>query len=198
MDRINKLRKEIIAGFSHHWEVNDKAHRVEHFEAVYQTGMVIVKRLDLQVDERLVLFAAYFHDLFAWSRVNHHELSNHWMTTTDNPLIVNELISEERRIVGLGCLEHRASFKGNFTSRFSALINSADRGLPNGVESMLARAMDYRKWHFPLMSEDEQMADSILHLKEKYGRKGYARYPDLYIKVFGIELALLQEKIAQL
>jgi hypothetical protein len=185
---INELRVEIVKEFSPVWELNDRAHRVEHFEEVFNCGVAINEKLNLGFDPKLILFAAYFHDMFAWSRNNHHELSFHWMMSTDNKLILDNLNPRETMIVAWGCQQHRASFKGNFKSVFCELINSADRGFPGDVGAMLNRAVQFREKKFPEMTPGERVAGAVNHLKEKYGTGGYARYTEMYLEVFGDQL----------
>ncbi|MNP89056.1 hypothetical protein D3C85_14520 [compost metagenome] len=185
---IAELRNQIITAFEDKWEVNDKAHRQNHFEAVFQCGMEINERLNCEYDPKLIMYAAYFHDLFAWSRVNHHELILHWMQGTDHPLIVDNLDPTEQSLVAWACYQHRASFKGDFRFRFCELINSADRELPRGVPAILERAILYRQKNAPEMSTEQCLEDSVKHLKEKFGHGGYARYPQMYLDCFAEEL----------
>lgn len=191
---IEQLRSQIVAQFKGHWALNDTAHRQEHFEAVYQCGREINQLLDLGYEDKHILFAAYFHDLFSWSRVNHHELAFHWMMSTDHPLIVENLDASENNLVAWACYQHRASFTGQFKFGFCELINSADRGFPAGIEHQLERAKQCRRqWH-PGVSEDEVTAGAIAHIKEKFGTGGYARYPDMYIRAFGDTLLQKQRE----
>lgn len=194
------LRKDLKEAFGQHWGLNDAAHQQSHFEEVYRTGYHINKKLGWHYDPKDIFFAAYFHDLFAWSRINHHELSAHWFETTDHLLILlhygNNLSG--RRLVTAGCREHRASFKGEFSNTFAELINSADRGMPGDASAMLFRAVQYREHHFPEQSEDQRMAESIKHIKDKFGHNGYARYPNMYKRVFGEELELQRQAIDKL
>jgi hypothetical protein len=179
------LTQQIVNAFADKWEMNDPAHRQGHFETVYQTGLVINQQLDLGFDPKLILFAAYFHDFFAWSRNNHHELAFHWMSTTDHPVILENLSPSETMLVAWGCGQHRASFKGSFKNTFCELINSADREFPGNIDHMIGRAMSYLKKTHPHYSEDECREGATQHLKQKYSRGGYVRYPDMYLKVFG-------------
>jgi len=197
---IAVARQSIITAFGKAYELNDLAHREDHFEEVNQTALFINNELDMQFDEVEILFAAYFHDLFAWSRNNHHELSHHWISTTDHPLIVEYLGERpwERERVALACLEHRASYEEEFSTEFSALINAADRGMPCAPEILLRRAIKYREFHFPNQTEDQRIAESIKHIKEKFGKGGYARYPDVYRRAFVGALEAQQEAIAKL
>lgn len=181
------LIDEIRNNFECHWELNDPAHREKHFELVRTTATTINETLDLGYSPKLITFAAYFHDLFAWSRKNHHELSGSFIQNTDHPLISKYLNTLERKVVSIACTEHRASFKGNFSSEFAELINSADRELPE-LTTILHRSMDYYKHLNPDAKHSEVFEASVKHIKEKYSRDGYARYPDMYIKVFGDDL----------
>lgn len=192
---IERLRGQIIKEFSHAWEINDKAHRVEHFEDVFQCGVVINNNLELGYDPKLILFAAYFHDMFAWSRDNHHAMSFHWMTTTENKLITDNLSISEIALVSWGCYQHRASYKGTFKNSFAELINAADRGIPGDIAGMLDRAIKYRERNCPEMNRRERRDAAIQHLKEKFGSTGYARYPQMYLRVFGAELKKQREEI---
>lgn len=186
---INGIKKQIREAFMPNWELNDAAHRQAHFEMVFQTGCVINLELGLGFDEKLILFSAYFHDLFAWTRFNHHEMAFHWLTTTDHPVIVDNLTPAEVTSVAWACMQHRASFKGEFRDPFCELINSADREFPDNFDYLMNRCLQHREKthaHLPL---EERRAAAIQHLKEKAGTGGYCRFPDMYLKVFGDQLA---------
>lgn len=187
---IEELKESIIWNFSTHWELNDKAHQKAHFEEVFQCGLIINGRLNLGFDQKLILFGAYFHDLFAWSRLNHHVLSSEFIENTDHPFILEHLNKEQRVLVASGCREHRASYTGAFSNAFSELINAADRGIPGHVEEMISRSHLYWMKTFPDLSKSERRVGVISHIKEKFGSDGYARYPKLYERVFGTELTM--------
>jgi len=196
---LDVIRQELIAAFSPHWTLNDPAHRQDHFEDVFKTGMHISKDQGYDFDPVHILFAAYFHDLFAWSRVNHHDLSYEFMRSTDHPLILKYLPTQhERNVVAFACHEHRASYKGDFYSEFTSMINAADRGFPNDVPAMVERSNKYWLAKWPEMSDDERMAGVIQHIKDKFGHGGYARYPNVYLRAFGSQLNEMRDKIAKL
>ena len=195
---IIKLEEKIVAEFSVAWGLNDKAHRIEHFSEVFQTGMELNKRLNLNQEVKLLLFSSYFHDLFAWSRENHHLLSEEFIRGTCHELVVSNLNHEERLIVAGACRRHRASNKEKFSNFFEEFFNASDRERPKGVEAMLKRALLYREGKMPNSTAEEIRADAVLHLKEKYGSGGYASYPDVYIAAFGSELKKIQQQIEDL
>lgn len=185
-DELDDMRCTIINDFSQAWSLNDAAHRVEHFRMVELTGYHINETLRLGFNPKHILLVAYFHDLFSWSRHNHHLMSCEWIMTTDYPLIA-QLDPEERSLVASGCREHRASNQQPFTNQFAELMSSADRGFPEkNLKGMLQRAIEYR-----LHRGDNHEAASkgaLIHVKEKFGSQGYARYPNLYTQAFKQEL----------
>ena len=177
----SELETRIIEEFSSKWELNDPAHRLSHFKSVQSCGVYINATLKLNYDVNLITMVAYFHDLFAWSRDNHHEMSAFWIMTTDHPL-VNWMDSTQRKLVSNACKEHRASYKGVYSHEFSELMASADRGEPGNIEDMLIRAVQFRTSKG--MGYKEAHEGALLHLKEKYGSNGYARYPRMYQETF--------------
>lgn len=195
-----ELREELIKEFSEAWELNDKAHRVNHFDKVAEAAIIINERLDLGFQTRLIMIVSYLHDLFAWDREVHHQRSHDWMLTEgkSNDLINRYVYPFELDMVAKACLEHRASFKGEFSNLFSDLMNSADRQVPTKVEDLLSRARDFYKDRNPGASEREVNEAANFHIKEKYGREGYARYPDMYLEVFGEELEGIYKEIDNL
>lgn len=192
---VDEMRGRIVLDFTPAWELNDGAHRLTHFAAVETCGNEINDRLGLGYHRGLIMMVSMFHDMFAWSRVNHHHMSAEWVTTTDYHLIA-KLTTEERLLVAAGCREHRASNTDPFTCAFTELMNAADREMPGNVEVMVERAVLYRVARG--MSREEALGPAIEHIKEKFGEGGYARYPDMYMEAFGDVLTEQHRQIANL
>lgn len=195
----NEYRVEFENTFAAPYLLNDEAHRVEHFREVLDTGLVICERVgfNLNEGEQLALVAAaYLHDLFAWSRPNHHLLSKEFVLGSEHSLLEHlvEINPELLDLVANACGEHRASFKGEFSSCFSELVNSSDRGLPNDPHVLLERAIQYRT-AYTNEPRDVIIAESKKHIFDKFGTKGYARYPDMYREAFGVELDIQQRYV---
>jgi hypothetical protein len=191
---LSILRNAIRSQFKDAWALNDKGHQEEHYETVFQCGLRINDAIGGRYDPRLIMMAAYFIDMFAWSRINHHEMSHLYVSTTDHPLIA-KLSKQERNMLAIACLQHRASFKGRFSHEFAELISAADREFPGDIQQMLGRAIDYRaKWN-PEMSPATRKSEAIKHLKEKFGTGGYGRYPAMYELAFKGELEKQRELI---
>lgn len=193
---VDLLRESIIDEFTKHWELNDAAHRIEHFLEVEGCGNYINDTLGLGYSPKLIMLVAFFHDLFAWSRYNHHLLSAEWVSSTDNPLFA-DLTEREVLLVAAGCREHRGSGTMPFTCEFAEMMCSADRGFPStDLTGMLSRAVAFRTAQG--VSEEIAIIDAKVHLKEKFGSNGYARYPRLYQKAFGDQLLKQQQAVDDL
>lgn len=194
------LQEKIKTHFAGAWAANDPAHREAHFKDVQHTAWMINEKLNLGYDKTLIMLAAYFHDLFAWSRHNHHEMSAHFIKTTDFEPIV-QLSSVDRAMLAAACAEHRASFKGGFSCEFAELINSADRGKPEAI-TWIERAVLVKMHRSVNMNDRHDLQGSlhaaIAHLKDKLGPEGYARYPDMYIKSFGDPREYLHNELVKL
>lgn len=193
--QIDEARHGIIYDFSQQYRLNDAAHQIKHFDEVEKTALLMNARLKLNQSPMLIMLSAYFHDLFAWSRHNHHDLAAIWVSTTDHPVIAN-LDSLERTLLSKACYEHRASYKGNFTSVLSELISSADRGMPKSKDDLFQRSYEYHRSSGCL--HEESVHNAIAHIKDKHGSNGYARYPDLYLKFYGKQIKQIQLEIDKL
>lgn len=192
---LNDMREKIILDFTPAYGLNDQAHQVKHFSAVERCANVMNDRLGLKANPKLILLSAFFHDMFAWSRINHHLMSGEWVNSCDYSLI-EELTDEERQLVAAGCREHRSTNTNPFTCKFAELMNAADREMPGDVNAMVTRAVQYRVARG--MSEHEALEPAILHIKEKFGFQGHARYPQVYLDAFGADLAKQREDIKNL
>lgn len=194
---MEKMIEEIRNEFAPMWELNDRGHRESHFKNVLDTGLFINRELTLGYDEKLIALVAYFHDLFSWSRNNHHLLSAEWVRTTDHKLFAS-LSVVEREMVAQACAEHRASYKGEYSSGFSELMAAADRGMPNvDPKDLLERAIKFRLDRLGI-SREEAYPEALAHVVEKYGRGGYARRPALYMRAFASRMEGLYKGIEAL
>ena len=170
--------------------LNDPAHRENHFREVMDNMLSIMEVVDVGVEgtsaKRMAVAAAYLHDLFAWSRENHHNLSHEFVRSSQCELLA-DFTPEEREMVALACLEHRASFKGEFSNIFSAAFNAADLGPPDVMEDV-SRAYTYARAKQQDLSREQAVQVAIEHMVDKFGRTGYARRSDIYILSYGVQL----------
>jgi hypothetical protein len=197
---FEKQRQAVIDKYSAHWELLDPAHRLSHFDSVFNTALVIMERSPLlDVNPEEVFLVAYYHDLFTWSRNNHHFLSETFIRTTSCQ-IVREFAPTPEAIdrVALACREHRASWAGEFSGDLSRLMSAADRGVPSTAQSLLNRALFYAAAHNPGKTDEQIMELSVAHIREKYGRTGYAKIPLDHLEMFREEYEILYAEIDNL
>lgn len=192
---LRKLRSLIVEEYLDSWEKNDPAHRLSHFDEVYRTALEIDHRLKINLPKKQMMVVSYYHDLFANVREVHHHLSYNFILGEKCHILRAWLRKEEIGLVANACREHRASYKGKFSSILSELMNSADRERPKGVARLLERSLHYSIAKNPDLSKEEICKLSSDHIKEKYGRGGYARFPDLYVKAFKEELEEQYDRI---
>lgn len=196
---FEKERAEVIAKYGRHWELLDAAHRIEHFDSVFDTALLIMSRSEPMADPQEVFVVAYFHDLFTWSRSNHHLLAETFIRTTNCTLVTSMLDTPEAvDRVALACREHRASWAGGFSSDLSRLMSAADRGIPKSAHQLLERAKLYAQAHNPDMSLYEINVTAVEHIKEKFGRFGYAKIPSTHKEMFAEEYEILYDEIDRL
>lgn len=183
---VHQLRRRIVNEFGSLYRKNDRGHRESHFQAVERVGGYINEKMGLGYDPKLIMLVAYLHDLFAWSRPNHHLMAGLWVESSNHP-VLEGLSLAEVKLVADACREHRASYEGQYSSEFSELMACADRGWPGKVSNMVNRAVGYRLDRG--CAREEALLGAITHVKEKFGSSGYARYPGMYTRVFEKELA---------
>ena len=187
-------RNQIIADFSKHWELNDLGHRYDHFNDVFVTGLYINKALDCGVSEKLILLAAFFHDLFTWDRLNHHVMSSEWVMRTEYPMIT-ELSDSDRVMLSKACLEHRASGSGIYSSVFSELMAAADRCIPRDsrVEELFDRVVTSKTGSG--MTDEEIRRHAIEHLQKKFNLNAAKTFPSMWRRAFPGKMEELQAAI---
>lgn len=195
----------VVNKYGSHWELTDPAHRQDHFDDVYEQGLLINDKLNLGYDTKLIFVAAYFHDLFAAFREVHHTLSYEFIKETDCEIItelLGEVGSSNRVMVSDACHEHRASFKGEYTCMFSDLIASADRGgIPNVVlriTEIVKRAYLYTKDKNPNTGLEVVCVNVLTHLKDKYSSHGYSKLPLCYEVYYKDKIDLVKRMIDKL
>ena len=172
---MKTFREEVRKFYEPYYRDGDEAHLIDHADDVCDLAL----KINQECDEKLVILASYLHDLFnAQNRSIHNELAYEYVLKAEDKFL-EQLNKKELKEVAFAVLQHRASFKGEFYSPLSEVISSADRGLPD-LERVVKRSMKFNKGNAQGVYE---------HIKRKYGKSGYAKYPDVYQKLFKEELA---------
>jgi len=171
---MKNFRKEVRDYYQTYYRDGDKAHLIDHADSVCDLAL----HINSECDERLVILASYMHDMFnATNRPIHNELGYEYVLKAEDRFL-QELSQKEILEVAHAVLEHRGCFRGEFYSTLSAIVSSADRGLPD-LDFIVIRSMKFNK---------EDAYDVVAHIHDKYGKNGYANYPYVYQVMFKEEL----------
>ena len=177
---MQKFKKEVRAFYKPYYDKGDEAHTIAHADDVCKLAL---KMNSGEYNEKLIVLSAYIHDIFnSANRAKHHKLAYEYVLKADDRFL-KELNKEELELVAHATLEHRASFKGEFFSKLSEIISSADRGEPK-IEPIVIRSMQFN---------NANVQDVVEHIKDKYAKGGYAKFPKLYIEHFKEEFKHFQE-----
>lgn len=185
-DSFIKYLSELYAPF---YAMNDKAHQIGHVIEVTREALNINEKLYLRLDEYMLVAVGMVHDLFNNDRDNHHTLAAEYVLK--NPIEWLCQFSHEDRVeMSQAVAEHRASYRGKYSGELSATLSAADRGKPD-VERTVKRAFKYAL-NCNVGFRDIALAQTQEHMVDKFGTKGYARYPQLYTEMYEAELQSLQ------
>jgi len=197
MSLESRLKEEV----SSYYENNDLGHKLSHVNNVLTLAFNIKDILKLNhvsLRDDLIIMACYYHDMYSSSdRENHaKEASEYVMVySRDIDSVCNELSEEDRLYVAHAVLEHRASYKGKYSSPLSELLSAADRGLPNAVDILerVLKCTEDKNCIVKVEVEDADPIDkAVFHLRDKFSSTGYARYNKMYQQAYPIGLYTLQ------
>ena len=185
--------KTNIAKVAKKYYQNVESHGWGHVIDVLTRATAMVK-LDNTHQDTLTIaeFAAIcFHDagLKKYGRDKHEIYSAKIAAQELKKLKFN---TEDINLISCAIKEHRASYKGKFTSSISDLVSSADRNAPN-LNEMLFRSYSYHIENGK--SHEDAITEAFEHIPDKYGKNGYARFPDYYMLRYKQDLAKLQNKL---
>lgn len=194
---------KLILSVYHNDEVGNKnSHGTGHIYDVVEQSLNIMKKNNISKDLlNTVLLSAVLHDCTRDVDKEKHESSAEIfikelgkINKTFNQFMINS--KTNYKLVLNAIREHRASYKGEFSSIVSEIISSADRGNPESLDYKIERSFNYAKEHGK--NSKEAWIHAIDHMKEKFGRNGYQKLPKLYIDFYKDEIEELWNKIDNL
>ena len=159
----------------------DGAHDDAHARMVIKNSEYIAANMmkdeKIQLDMRMVKVIAAMHDLgLAYDRETHHTKSGEIVRKEKE---LRKFFSEEQiELIAKSVEEHRASYKGEYTSVYSKIVSDADR--MNDINTMIERTYKWNRKHYPDKNDKEIYDEVISHLQDKYGEKGYVRFNTKY------------------
>jgi len=158
----------------------DKAHQVDHIEAVISQSAALAEMLSAQgveVDRDMVYIIAAYHDLgIVNGRENHHTDSGKILMA--DPFL-KDFFTEAQLVTMKEAVEdHRASAKSAPRSLYGRIVAEADRQID--PRTIVLRTLQYGWKNYPSLDKEGQFSRAEAHLKEKYGEGGYLKlwFPD--------------------
>lgn len=180
---MNNFQEELIEVVSPYYINNDAAHRLDHAKAVVVDSIKLIDYLGREDLLYPAVAASYLHDMFAPSRVAHEQLIYDDLLYGKLSVWFDDFCCRyimDKVVIATACLEHRSSYKGEFSHQLSEIISSADRGAPNVKDTLSRLIQYYHSYH------EHNVVDNILnavnHVIDKYGRDSNKKYPDLWKK----------------
>lgn len=179
-DKLFEKNARYIIMISRIYLFSDIYHMIDHADNVCDLALDINNKLRLDIPEKLIIAAAYLHDIFSNIRETHHLLSAQWVLDNRSNKILKDFTAKEIEMISFACKEHRASWKGSMYSSLSELISAADRGEPN-TDVRLKRSYLYARSKLGKSIEASKQ-HAVDHIKEKYGR--HIKHRAMYLSAF--------------
>ena len=184
---ITRVRESYIELYNK----NDEGHGITHADDVLKEALHILEVTGFNIPLELVILTAYAHDAYCWEgRGNHHITGAKHVLGGTNEYIA-KLTPNDRFKIAKAVEEHRASYKGKFTTILSKVISSADRGKPD-INKTIKRSFDYHKDN---LDKESAILEVKKHLLDKFSSTGYASYPDIYKTVYAEELSIFRKTV---
>ncbi|QPB09337.1 hypothetical protein PQB86_gp242 [Klebsiella phage Miami] len=181
------------------WSItfNDKAHDLNHVYHVCKQGNDLALLQDYDDHWRsLVLAGCLLHDIGCrYDRKTHHLIAYGLVFDLTHRYCTGHYSPEETLIIAKSCLEHRASWEGDFSHPISETVALADRGIPD-FELYCKRAVQFRLDQN--LTEDVLVEEVRVHMLDKFLPKtGYVwkNYPELGLSLYEQEWKVFHDKL---
>lgn len=153
----------------------DKAHRLDHIEAVIRQSAELADSLAAEgtgVDGDMVYVIAAYHDLgLVNGRENHHTDSGKILAA--DPVLPRYFTESQIRVMQEAVEDHRASSAHAPRSVYGRIVAEADRQID--PRTVILRTLQYGRKHYPDLDKAGHLARAEAHLHEKYGEGGYLK-----------------------
>ena len=162
---INYVETKIFPKYA-----DGSGHDLDHIKYVIERSLRFAEQVP-DVDKNMCYVIAAYHDIGRLIDDDYHEKISAAYARIDEKL--KEFFSDEEIAVIAEAIEdHRASSKREPRSVYGKIVSSADRN--TSVDEMIKRSVEaYKLWNQD-KDLDEVLEGARGHMREKYGRDGYA------------------------
>ena len=149
----------------------DAGHRRDHAHTVIEQALSLSQYYP-EVDRRLLLVAAAYHDLgLAYGRDEHHIHSAR--IVREDERLRRWFTDEEINTIADAAEDHRASSGHEPRTIYGRIVAEADRVIDG--ETIVRRALQYGLKHSPTLDKEGQYKRLMEHMHEKYDYGGYLK-----------------------
>lgn len=204
LEKINKNNKDEELWNSLKNELypmkKDSSHGVNHINSVDSLSVEMYNKLMKArnkevnpIDILKLRLAATFHDCTSEKDRENHEISGAKVfKKLASNVFPSSIVNEVVKMIE----HHRASYEGLFGSELEEIISSADRGEPATLDSRIERSFKYASERGK--NSKEAWMHAIDHMKEKFGRNGYQKLPNIYLSFYKDKILKLWKEIDHL
>ncbi len=145
-------------------------HTGDHINYVIRRALKFAEEVP-NIDYDMVYIIAAYHDLGRLIDNETHNIESAKMLLEDD--FIKKLYSKKQRMIMAEAIEdHRASLKGEPRNIYGKIVSSADRN--TNIHQAVKRSFSYNRVLNPSKTVNETIEDTRIHLREKFGRGGYA------------------------
>ncbi len=185
--KLAELAQNCMRRVEERYLANDRAHRIDHAVDVVNEGIRIATVIGHEELIPGVIVAGYYHDVYRVDAAAHNFLAFKEVLSDSSYII--EIGGAETRLdvmsIATACMEHRATWTGDYSSILSKIIATADRGNPAKVdtEERIRRSYLYAIDHLGYTNASAK-AHAVDHIQAKYGAGGYMKVPLMYMRLY--------------
>jgi len=170
----------VLSYYKDEIELNDAAHDLNHVVNVYIKMLDIDKVLNLGINKKMILLAAFLHDLKCHvDRKKHCILSAYYVIDCyynvgcKDPFI--KYLTEEKVIIlADSIIKHRASGNEIPEKGLAGVLYASDKDAPI-LKDIILRSYEY----------DNNCERVLAHMQEKFSSEGYLKYNKYYKEYYG-------------
>jgi len=169
---------------------NDGAHKLDHADQVYGNMQKLIILDNVEIDPKLVILSAYFHDIKVYKSRKYHEILAADFMKKNRYLF--DVSDSDFQLVVTSILEHRSRVE-NRTSMLSHLLSSGDSLPISNINNIITRMYNYQKTYMGDNDIDKIIKNIYRHLMDKFSSNGYKKYDSLMRKYFDHDIHRLQK-----
>lgn len=165
------LRDYIETNIFKIYDLNGKAHDINHIKYVLERAFEISKQYESEINYDILYTAVSYHDIGDHiDRKTHEIISAKWMMDDEN---LNSFFTiEQKNIIKEAIEDHRSSNKKIPRNIYGKILASADKNIDINV--FLQRTCAFGLAHYKELTPEQQIDRAYEHAVNKYGENGYA------------------------